>query len=92
MMRLQCCAGLAEMANRQYKSAAKKLTTANLDHCGELTDIMSTQVIEWIFRYTHCGFEGYLGFPSNTRDRVIFGHISVVNPLALPNLVLETLK
>ena len=51
MMRLQCCAGLAEMANRQYKSAAKKLTTANLDHCGELTDIMSTQVTEWIFRY-----------------------------------------
>ena len=51
MMRLQCCAGLAEMANRQYKSAAKKLTTANLDHCGELTDIMSTQVSEWIFRY-----------------------------------------
>jgi len=45
MMRLQCCAGLAEMANRQYKSAAKKLTTANLDHCGELTDIMSTQNI-----------------------------------------------
>ena len=44
MMRLNCCAGLADMANRQYKAAAKKFISANLDHC-DLTDIMSTQNI-----------------------------------------------
>jgi len=44
MMRLNCCAGLADMANGQYKAAAKKFITANLDHC-DLTDIMSTQNI-----------------------------------------------
>jgi len=44
MMRLNCCAGLADMANRQYKAAAKKFIQANLDHC-DLTDIMSTQNI-----------------------------------------------
>merc|ERR1719414_506970 len=43
-MRLTCCAGLADLATRNYKTAARKFISANLDHC-DLTDIMSTQNI-----------------------------------------------
>jgi len=43
VMRLNCCAGLAELATRNYKAAAKAFIGANLDHCMEMGDLMSTQ-------------------------------------------------
>lgn len=33
LTRLKCAAGLAELANKKYKSAAKHFLQANLDHC-----------------------------------------------------------
>jgi COP9 signalosome complex subunit 1 len=41
---LNCAYGLAELATRKYKSAAKRFLMAQLDHCN-IPDIMSTQVI-----------------------------------------------
>ena len=40
---LNCAYGLAELATRKYKSAAKRFLMAHLDHCN-IPDIMSTQV------------------------------------------------
>lgn len=42
LTRLNCAYGLAELATRKYKSAAKRFLLANLDHC-ELPDLMSAQ-------------------------------------------------
>ena len=42
--RLKCTQGLADLAGREYKSAAKNFLAASLDHC-EMPDIMSAQVI-----------------------------------------------
>lgn len=39
---LNCAYGLAELATRKYKSAAKRFLMAHLDHCN-IPDIMSTQ-------------------------------------------------
>ena len=41
--RLRCAQGLADLATRDFKSAAKNFLAANLDHC-EMPDIMSAQV------------------------------------------------
>jgi COP9 signalosome complex subunit 1 len=40
---LNCAYGLAELATRKYKSAAKRFLLAHLDHCN-IPDIMSAQV------------------------------------------------
>ena len=42
---LNCAYGLAELATRKYKSAAKRFLMAQLDHCN-IPDIMSAQVKE----------------------------------------------
>ena len=41
MTRLNCAHGLADLATRKYKSAAKHFLAANLDHC-DIPDLMST--------------------------------------------------
>jgi len=38
--RLRCAAGLAELASRKYKSAAKYFLQANFDHC-DFADMIS---------------------------------------------------
>ncbi|GAB6021371.1 cop9 signalosome complex subunit [Chamberlinius hualienensis] len=38
--KLQCAAGLAELANKKYKSAAKNFLQANFDHC-DFPDLLS---------------------------------------------------
>ena len=43
LTRLHCAYGLAELAMRKYKSAAKRFLDANLDYC-DIPDLMSTQV------------------------------------------------
>ena len=43
LTRLHCAYGLAELATRKYKSAAKRFLAANLDFC-DIPDFMSTQV------------------------------------------------
>jgi len=48
LTRLHCSYGLAELAMRKYKSAAKRFLDANLDYC-DIPDLMSTQVSENIF-------------------------------------------
>jgi hypothetical protein len=40
--RLNCAHGLASLATRKYKCAAKHFLAANLDHC-DIPDLMSTQ-------------------------------------------------
>jgi hypothetical protein len=40
---LNCAYGLAELATRKYKTAAKRFLMAQLDHCN-IPDIMSAQV------------------------------------------------
>jgi len=42
LTRLHCAYGLAELAMRKYKSAAKRFLDANLDYC-DIPDLMSTQ-------------------------------------------------
>ena len=49
LTRLHCSYGLAELAMRKYKSAAKRFLDANLDYC-DIPDLMSTQVSENSFR------------------------------------------
>ena len=41
LTRLNCAHGLADLATRKYKSAAKHFLSANLDHC-DIPDLMST--------------------------------------------------
>lgn len=41
LTRLNCAHGLADLATRKYKSAAKHFLAANLDHC-DIPDLMST--------------------------------------------------
>ncbi len=43
LTRLRCASGLAELATRKYKNAAKHFLAANVDHC-DIPDMMSTQV------------------------------------------------
>ena len=52
LTRLHCSYGLAELAMRKYKSAAKRFLDANLDYC-DIPDLMSTQVSENIFLWIH---------------------------------------
>ena len=52
--RLKCTQGLADLAGREYKSAAKNFLAASLDHC-EMPDIMSAQVINiYIYISSSC--------------------------------------
>ncbi len=45
LTRLNCAIGLAELATRKYKVAARHFLSASLDHC-DIPDMMSTQVGE----------------------------------------------
>lgn len=40
LTRMKCAAGLAELAMRKYKAAAKNFLQANLDHC-EFPELLS---------------------------------------------------
>jgi len=44
VMRLTCCSGLADLATRNYKAAARAFLSANLDNC-DMADLMSAQNI-----------------------------------------------
>lgn len=41
--RLKCAAGLAELATKKYKSAAKYFLQANFDHC-DFPEVRNTQL------------------------------------------------
>ena len=45
--RLNCASGLAELANRKYKSAARHFLNATLDHC-DIPDMLSPPVIRML--------------------------------------------
>ena len=62
LTRLHCSYGLAELAMRKYKSAAKRFLDANLDYC-DIPDLMSTQVSDNNFYR----FMRYIPVPINRR-------------------------
>ena len=51
--RLKCAAGLAELATKKYKSAAKYFLQANFDHC-DFPEVRNTTARHCIFVVLSC--------------------------------------
>ncbi len=70
--KLKCAAGLAELATKKYKSAAKYFLQASFDYC-DFPEVYS----ESYFKSVFCDFLWYSPFGEITMNFIVFIGLSV---------------